>query len=106
MLKVWLYQKQNSGFDVNSVLEEFRFRIESHDDIREFDHYLTWVYFMASAASSNPSLRSFFRNRLFKHTLTFGWKNVAMMHKFLEELEGSGSDWPSRLQSHKQYICA
>jgi hypothetical protein len=106
MLKVWSCQKQNSGFDVNSELEDFRFRIESNHDIGEFDHFLTWVYFMASAASSNPDLRNFFRDRLFKHTITFGWKNVALMHKFLEELEGSGSDWPSRLQSHTQYICA
>ncbi|OBT99909.1 hypothetical protein VE01_02201 [Pseudogymnoascus verrucosus] len=106
VLTAWLCQKQNSDVDVvNSLLEDLKFRILSHDGITRFDHYMTWVYFMAAAASPSPHLRSFFRDRLFQHTITFGWKNVALMLKLLEELEKSGSDWPSRLQSHKKYIC-
>lgn len=106
VLTAWLCQKQNSDVDVvSSLLEDLKFRILSHDGITRFDHYMTWVYFMAAAASPSPHLRSFFRDRLFQHTTTFGWKNVALMLKLLEELEKSGSDWPSRLQSHKKYIC-
>ncbi|KAL5605662.1 hypothetical protein FOVSG1_005809 [Fusarium oxysporum f. sp. vasinfectum] len=106
ILTVWHGQKHNPGLNVNLVMEDFKSEIESTTDISIFDHYLTWVYFMSSAASPNASLRNFFRDRLHKHTTTFGWKNVAMMHAFLGELEGAGATWPERLQSHKKYICA
>lgn len=106
ILTVWHGQKHNPGLNVNLVMEDFKSEIESTTDISVFDHYLTWVYFMSSAASPNASLRNFFRDRLHKHTTTFGWKNVAMMHAFLGELEGAGVTWPERLQSHKKYICA
>ncbi|EXL70500.1 hypothetical protein FOPG_13683 [Fusarium oxysporum f. sp. conglutinans race 2 54008] len=106
ILTVWHGQKHNPGLNVNLVMEDFKSEIESTTDISIFDHYLTWVYFMSSAASPNASLRNFFRDRLHKHTTTFGWKNVAMMHAFLGELEGAGVTWPERLQSHKKYICA
>ncbi|EXA37293.1 hypothetical protein FOVG_11551 [Fusarium oxysporum f. sp. pisi HDV247] len=106
ILTVWHGQKHNPGLNVNLVMADFKSEIESTTDISVFDHYLTWVYFMSSAASPNASLRNFFRDRLHKHTTTFGWKNVAMMHAFLGELEGAGVAWPERLQSHKKYICA
>lgn len=106
MLTIWLNKKKDPDFDVSDMLEDFKTNIQSHKDIEQFDHYLTWVYFMAAAASPDAALHKFFKDRLFKHTITFGWKNVGMMHKFLEELVDHGSEWPSRLQSHKQYICA
>ncbi|KAK2697716.1 hypothetical protein QWA68_004302 [Fusarium oxysporum] len=106
ILTVWHGQKHNPGLNVNLVMTDFKSEIESTTDISVFDHYLTWVYFMSSAASPNASLRNFFRDRLHKHTTTFGWKNVAMMHAFLGDLEGAGVAWPERLQSHKKYICA
>ncbi|KAF5704317.1 cyclopentanone 1 2-monooxygenase [Fusarium mundagurra] len=107
ILTVWHGQKHNSpSLDVNLVMEDFKSKIEATSDITVFDHYLTWVYFMSSAASSNAPLRNFFKDRLHRHTTTFGWKNVAMMHAFLGELEGAGVAWPERLQLHKKYICA
>ncbi|KAF4436798.1 Cyclopentanone 12-monooxygenase [Fusarium acutatum] len=58
ILTVWHGQKHNNpSLDVNLVMEDFKSKIEATSDITVFDHYLTWVYFMSSAASPNASLR-------------------------------------------------
>ena len=67
-------------------MEDFKLNIEATSDITVFDHYPTWVYFPSSAASPNAPLLSLFKDRLHKHTTTFRWKNIAMMHAFLGDL--------------------
>lgn len=92
--------------DIEEELEALREDIETHESLLQLDHFLTWVYFIAAAASPNEDIGRYFSRKLYRHTMTFGWKNVGMMLKLLEVVKATNSCWCAQLQEHHDFLCA
>lgn len=103
---IWVSKCYERASDVDGAIEQLRELIDTFPEIRDVEHYLTWVFFISAAAASADTLRNYFFNRLLYHVELFGWRNVPLMLEFLSNLWITGEAWPAQLLNHKDYICA